>query len=696
MMRTKSSLAVFLFVILVFLIPGVLAQKLPPIPHAVAIQEPPILATEAASRFVGGPEFTPIRIDVDATGNIYVAGTNRAPNDHGDLIPHVELYKFNPQFEQVFRLPLEGNGIEQVNDMAMDPAGNIYLAGSTTSTDFPTMNPVQAQMNGGADVFLTKVDSDGNMLFSTYLGGSNADIPNVLTVDADGNAVIGGKTGSSDFPSTPGAYMPEFNPPSTATSEPFVAKIVTESSTLEYSTAFGGGVQGSIYGIVEVSGGDVFLVASLGTNDFPVTDGSGDTGSHQVLARLSADGSELVYASYAPTSDGLVTNLILNRDGNPVLVGYFSAVTIDAATNTVLSHVGGHPDENVFFGGHVVMDADGNLIGGGPGSVPSEVVDKYVYPLGGGYVIKAAPDGSTLFSTALPTNLVLVATGPDGAIYAVSTSGMLIRFFPDQSDPSKVLPRMLGIANAAGPDVSSRIAPGELLSLYGPSIGSQTAATTEIGSDGLVTTSLGGVEVHFNGTPGRMLYSGPLQVNVAAPFVWGQGDSVLVEVFHDGDLWSSMTLHPIDADPGVFRSQLTLAAAYNQDQTLNSQNNPAAPGSIVTIFLSGTGAMTGASYQDGQVFDPSTPLADLPAPKLPVAVLSGPARTTTADTSAPTTLEILYAGQTPSSLAGIIQVNFRLPAQPPPTQNSFTEGFYLTVGDSFPPVPFSIWVVGAQ
>ncbi len=167
--------------------------------------------------------FAPTQIAVDAAGYIYVAGTNMKPSGVGFEVLHSELYKFNPQFEQVFDVPIAGSISDQIKAMALDPVGNIYLAGTTSSKDFPTMNPVQAQMNGVGDVFLTKLDSDGNMLFSTYLGGSGADGVDVLTVDAEGNAFIAGRTGSSDFPSTPGAYMPEFetNPTSTAASVPY-------------------------------------------------------------------------------------------------------------------------------------------------------------------------------------------------------------------------------------------------------------------------------------------------------------------------------------------------------------------------------------------------------------------------------------------------------------------------------------------
>ncbi len=284
-----------------------------------------------------------------------------------------------------------------------------------------------------------------------------------------------------------------------------------------------------------------------------------------------------------------------------------------------------------------------------------------------------------------------VAAGPNGEIYALGSSGLVSRFIPGNGD--KTLPKIMGVANAAGSKISPRVAPGEIVSLYGPNIGSASAATTQLDQDGRVTTSLAGVEVRFNGTPGSLLYTGPQQINAVAPFELGSGDTVLIEVMHDGAPWASMEMLRAVADPGVFpgvtpanySGNLVVSAALNEDGSINSATNKAQPGSIVTIFVTGAGEMTGASYQDGEIFDPATPLADLPTTKFPIEVIKS------------TSLELLYAGQAPAALAGVVQVNFRLP-DTPPTQLKFPETTFLRI----PSVPdaesvtVGIWVSGAD
>ncbi len=157
-----------------------------------------------------------------------------------------------------------------------------------------------------------------------------------------------------------------------------------------------------------------------------------------------------------------------------------------------------------------------------------------------------------LFATNMPAGAadLGVAVGPNGEIYTLGKSGLVSRIIPGNGDAT--LPKIMGVANAAASDISANVAPGEIVSLYGPKIGSAEAATTQLDQDGRVTTSLAGVEVRFNGTPGSLLYTGPLQINAVAPFDLGSGDSVLVEVMHDGEVWSSATLHPVDAELGVF------------------------------------------------------------------------------------------------------------------------------------------------
>ncbi len=98
---------------------------------------------------------------------------------------------------------LGGSGDTDVaTNIAIDPAGCAYVLGKTTSRDFPVINAVQSNYKGGfTDTFLAKLNPAGSvLLFSTYLGGTNADRGSDIRVDAIGNMYLAGLTGSTDFP----------------------------------------------------------------------------------------------------------------------------------------------------------------------------------------------------------------------------------------------------------------------------------------------------------------------------------------------------------------------------------------------------------------------------------------------------------------------------------------------------------------
>ncbi len=102
---------------------------------------------------------------------------------------------------------LGGNGSDTGLGIAVDVSGNAYVTGITTSTNFPTANPIQATNGGSAgDVFVTKLNPQGSALvYSTYLGGSNTDIGRGIAVDSTGNAYVTGFTSSAEFPLVAGA-----------------------------------------------------------------------------------------------------------------------------------------------------------------------------------------------------------------------------------------------------------------------------------------------------------------------------------------------------------------------------------------------------------------------------------------------------------------------------------------------------------
>ncbi|MEJ7609411.1 MAG: SBBP repeat-containing protein, partial [Bryobacteraceae bacterium] len=139
---------------------------------------------------------------------------------------------------------LGGNGEDIANFLDIDAAGNLYVVGSTKSSNFPILNSVQSTNRGASDGFLTKLNPAGNtILFSTYFGGTGIENAYEVVVDGDANAYFAGETRSVDFPTLnpyPGTLR--------GVSDAFLVKIATCDTTLSKTTdAFsGGGGSGSV------------------------------------------------------------------------------------------------------------------------------------------------------------------------------------------------------------------------------------------------------------------------------------------------------------------------------------------------------------------------------------------------------------------------------------------------------------------
>jgi predicted extracellular nuclease len=171
--------------------------------------------TLAYSTYIGGfAQDVGYGIAVDGSGNAYVAGVTSSGNfpvsgqiqsfNNGGTAVATDAFvaKFNAAGNTVAYVTwLGGSGNESGIGLAVDPSGNAYVVGQTTSTNFPTASPIQASNNGLADVFLTKLTASGNaMVYSTYLGGGGEDVGNDIAVNSAGDAFITGQTASSNFP----------------------------------------------------------------------------------------------------------------------------------------------------------------------------------------------------------------------------------------------------------------------------------------------------------------------------------------------------------------------------------------------------------------------------------------------------------------------------------------------------------------
>ena len=205
---------------------------------------------------------------------------------------------------------LGGSGIDVGHAVAVDGNDNLYVTGATYSTDFPTVNPQQPFNAGGADAFVTKLDPTGTVeLFSSYLGGSGQENDyntrvesSGVAVDSAGNVYLAGRTNSIDFPMSHalfGSYRG-------GDEDGFVAKLSADGSTLLYSTYLGGEDNDSAHGIAVDSAGNMYITGGTrSVSDFPISPGAfqpssgGGTDAYIVKIDPTQTGvASFVYGSY--------------------------------------------------------------------------------------------------------------------------------------------------------------------------------------------------------------------------------------------------------------------------------------------------------------------------------------------------------------------------------------------------------------
>jgi hypothetical protein len=221
-------------------------------------------------------------IAVDSSGNAYITGyTNsidfptkdpfQANNAGGS---DAFLTKFNATGSDIgYSTYLGGSGSEWAVQIAVDNSDNMYIAGSTVSIDFPTKAPYQASNAGGVDVFVTKFnDTGGQLIYSTYLGGSGDDWNYGMAIDSSGNVYLMGDTKSTDFP-TENPYQANH---AGGTYDVFVTKLNAAGDALLYSTYLGGSDRdlgsASASGIVLDTLENAYVTGETRSTDFPTKD----------------------------------------------------------------------------------------------------------------------------------------------------------------------------------------------------------------------------------------------------------------------------------------------------------------------------------------------------------------------------------------------------------------------------------------
>ena len=241
---------------------------------------------------------------------------------------------------------LGGAGQDQVNAVAVDADGFVYVGGFTTSADFPAANARDGQMDGAIDGFVSKLSPDGSQLiWSTYLGGSLRDEIRGLQVDAQRNVYVSGPTESTDFPTTDGAAQETLNGPTDA----FVAKLTPAGDGLVYSTLFGGPEAENAKKLDIDATGAVYLTGESGSSQVPTTPSAFQTGLggsiDLFLARIAADGSAVEWASYfGGNAIEQVFDIETDPSGGVIVAGSTTSTDLQGTPNAFQPASGGRDD----------------------------------------------------------------------------------------------------------------------------------------------------------------------------------------------------------------------------------------------------------------------------------------------------------------------------------------------------------------
>jgi len=311
-------------------------------------------------------------IALDSAGNAWVAGDSFSGdfypighasatletnfNNGGTLNPPADdgfVVEINPAGTGpfLFATYLGGSFGDQINGIAIDSTNNVYVAGETNSTDFPTTtgayqktcgSDAKCNANGSTsfyDAFVTKIATGGASLsYSTYIGGSSDDYAFAIALDGSGNAYLTGETTNDDssttpavpFPTTNGAFSTAYN--AAASSNAFVTELNPAGSSLVYSSFLGGSVEDFGGGIAIDSFGDTYVTGMTQSADFPITsnavqsqlNGNQSTAhSDAFVTQFLAGGSQLGFSSYLGGS----------MDENANASGAVGTIALDSARN---------------------------------------------------------------------------------------------------------------------------------------------------------------------------------------------------------------------------------------------------------------------------------------------------------------------------------------------------------------------------
>jgi hypothetical protein len=279
---------------------------------------------------------------------------------------------------------LGGSGDDAIVDLALDPAGNIYVAGTTNSIDFPATTGAAQMQNRGLpkpalNAFVAKLDPSGStLLYATYLGGSGNTTAVSLAVDASGAAYLTGQFNSADFPLTAGAYRYTATPAAGA----YIAKVAADGSSLSYGAA---PCNCSSFSIAVNASKAAYIAAET----FPGSALTASPGAFQTTPKGGVDG---IVASLDPAGAQLTATFL----GGSADDHFAPQVTqrLTSVPQSILTP----------YGKKIVIDGQGRVVVAGTTTSTN-------FPTAAGAYRAAAPGGGDVFISVLDSELTALIAG---------------------------------------------------------------------------------------------------------------------------------------------------------------------------------------------------------------------------------------------------------------------------------------------
>ena len=672
-------------------------------------------------------------ITTDSAGNTYVVGSRQLSGTPAFIDPFVEqpdsdvfVTKLDPKGNVLFTDTFAGKGVDTATAIAVDPSGNIYIAGSTNSPDFPLSRALQTQIfpGGSGTGFIMKLSNDGAaILYSTYFGGTlgQSSISSLAT-DANGNLYLTGYTQASDFPHTTGMPFGKITQ-SPASPGAIIASIsaagdrilysgaipMNTPCTLDDSSCISNGPSWEGVGIAVDAAGNAYIAGNdYSATNLPTTAGVlSPNGIGAFVAKVNAGGAGLGYLTYIGSgrvgnspyfaSENFLYAIAVDAAGNAYLAGQTFDPNFPATagslqpTNKSVNGTSGFlaklkPDGSAMAWATYFQTAQSIAIDAGGNVWAIGTTDYSPFPNSNGwstgpeFLAEVDATGSKLTYSALyPSGTIAqsVALDPSGLVHVAGANGFVSAIAPTTVPAMKIF----DFQNAAGGNVTSRISPAEVIAIYGPGIGPGTAATATP-ANGFYPTTLAGVQVAINGVNIPLLYVSANQINAVAPMELPSGTAATVRVTNGTTVSPDYPVQIVASAPQAF------APVLNQDGTINSQSNPAKSGSIVTFYATG--------WQSN-----FSPLADGQVPTAAQDVCLGACRASAGTAvsvpfrnpiSLPVT--VLYGGAAPQLVAGVTQFNVQLGAFPNSTPVDICAINLIVTGPSStsPSVSTGLWV----